>query len=260
MRILVVGDVVSTAGRRAVRQALPKVVRDYGVDFVVANGENASGGLGLAQREARELLDYGVHVLTGGNHTFRFRDVYSELDSNPRLIRPANYPEGTPGQGVALFPDEINPQVAVVNLIGRTYMDPVDCPFRIADLLLKQLDERVRIIVVDFHAEATSEKAALGWYLNGRVTAVVGTHTHVQTADERVLHRGTAFISDVGMCGPLDSVLGVEVDCALRKFMTQLPVRFAMAEGRSVFSALLIDCDDRGRATAVTRISEIVGD
>lgn len=259
MNILAIGDVVGDVGRRAVRQALPEIVRNYKVDFVFANAENASGGLGLAPREAKELLDYGVHVLTGGNHTFRFREVYDELETNPRLVRPANYPLGAPGRGVALFPDEINPVVAVINLIGRTFMAPVECPFRFVDEVLSQLDDTIRVVLVDIHAEATSEKQALGWYLNGRVTGVVGTHTHVQTADERVLDKGTAYITDVGMCGPVDSVLGMEVGVILRRFKTQLPVRFAVAEGRGVFSALLIECNDRGRATSVQRINANIG-
>jgi|CZCB01.1.fsa_nt_gi metallophosphoesterase (TIGR00282 family) len=258
VNILAIGDVVGEVGRKAVRQALPKVIRDHQIDFVFANGENASGGLGLAPREAKELLDYGVHVLTGGNHTFRFSEIYNELDTNPRLVRPANYPPGAPGRGVVLFPDEINPEVAVINLIGRTFMEPVDCPFQSADEILSQLDDRIRVILVDVHAEATSEKQALGWYLNGRVTGVIGTHTHVQTADERILDRGTAYITDVGMCGPVDSVLGIEVDVILRRFKTQLPARFAVAKGRAVFSALLIECNDQGRATSVERISVII--
>jgi metallophosphoesterase (TIGR00282 family) len=257
VRVLAIGDVVGTVGRRAVRQVLPSVVRDNGVEFVLANAENASGGTGLAPKEANELLDLGIHVLTGGNHTFRYRELYSELDSNPRLVRPANYPPGAPGKGVVCFPDEINPRIAVINLIGRTYMNPVDCPFRIADGILSRLDSRVRTILVDFHAEATSEKVAMGWHLNGRVTAVVGTHTHVQTADERVLDRGTAYITDLGMCGPIDSVLGVDTDRVLERFRTQLPVRLTAAEGRSVFSALLIDCSDDGTARSVTRISRV---
>jgi len=258
VNILAIGDVIGEAGRRAVRQVLPGVVRDWRIDFVFANAENASGGIGLTPREAKELLDCGIHVLTGGNHTFRFREIYGELDTNPRIVRPANYPSGAPGRGFVLFPDEINPSVAVINLIGRTFMEPTDCPFRRADEILTQLDDRVRVILVDFHAEATSEKQALGWYLNGRVTAVVGTHTHVQTADERILDKGTAYITDVGMCGPIHSVLGVNADCVIRRFVTQLPVRFEVAEGQSVFCALHIECDDFGRATSVRRVSVIV--
>lgn len=256
VKVLAIGDVVGTAGRRAVRQILPGVVRDNGVEFVLANAENASGGTGLAPNEANELLDLGIHVLTGGNHTFRYRELYGQLQSNPRIARPANYPPGVPGKGVVYFPDEINPQVAVINLIGRTYMSPVDCPFRTADEILSSLDSRVRIVIVDFHAEATSEKVAMGWHLNGRVTAVVGTHTHVQTADERVLDGGTAYITDVGMCGPIDSVLGVDTDRVLERFRTQLPIRLTAADGHSVFSALLIDCDDDGTARSVARISK----
>jgi len=257
VRVLAIGDIVGTAGRRAVRQILPGVVREYSVEFVLANGENASGGTGLAPKEANELLDLGAHVLTGGNHTFRYRELYAELDSNPRLVRPANYPPGVPGKGVVCFPDEINPQIAVINLIGRTYMNAVDCPFRMADEILSHLDSRVRIILVDFHAEATSEKVAMGWHLNGRVTAVVGTHTHVQTADERILDGGTAYITDLGMCGPIDSVLGVDTDPVLQRFRTQLPIRLTAADGRSVFSGLLIDCNDDGTARSVTRISRV---
>lgn len=259
MRVLAIGDVVSTAGRAAVRRVLPDLVRDSGVQFVFANAENASGGTGLAPKEAGELLDLGIHVLTGGNHTFRFRELYGELESNPRLVRPANYPPGVPGKGVVCFPDEINPAVAVVNLVGRTYMNPVDCPFRMADEILSNLDSRIHAIFVDFHAEATSEKIAMGWYLNGRVTAVVGTHTHVQTADERVLDRGTAYITDVGMCGPIDSVLGVDTARVLKRFTTQLPIKLTTAGGRCVFSALLIDCNDDGKATSAMRISKTVG-
>jgi len=255
MRVLMVGDVVGKSGRKATQEWLPILREEHGIDFVIVNGENTAGGIGITPDIARSfLVQSGVDVVTLGNHAFGKREIYPYLDEEPRLLRPANYPPGAPGQGYGIYPSRFGP-VAVVSLQGRTFMEPVDDPFRAADTILETVHRSTRIVFIDFHAEATSEKQAFGWYVDGRASAVVGTHTHVQTADERILPGGTAYLTDVGMTGPVDSIIGMRRDIVIPKFVSLLPARFEVAEGESQLCAVLIDVDPAtGRATAVHRI------
>ena len=260
MRILFVGDVFGSAGRRIVREHLGHVVEQRQVDLLIINGENAAGGFGLTPAIADELFDLGAHVITTGNHVWDKREIIDYLKSVPedsherprRVIRPANYVAGTPGYGVYQGQLSTGQEYAVINLQGRVFMGSSDDPFRVADTLLKQVTAKV--IVVDVHAEATSEKAALGWYLDGRVTAVLGTHTHVPTADDRVLPGGTAYQTDVGMSGPYDSIIGVEKELVMQRFLTGMPGKFEAAKGDPRMAATLIECDGAtGRALSTQR-------
>lgn len=254
MKVLFVGDVVGSPGREMLNDYLPRLKNKYQPDVIIANGENAAGGRGINQEIARSFFSWGVHVITMGNHTWDNRDIFQFIDEESRLIRPANYPAGTPGKGYCLF--EINKtQFAVVNLMGRTFLPPLDDPFRVAKGIVDQLRKTTPFIFVDFHAEATSEKQAMGWFLDGKVSAVVGTHTHVQTADERVLPQGTAYITDVGMVGPSNTVLGMNKEGVLQKFLTQLPVRFEVGDGPTQFNAVFIELDNKsGMARRIQRI------
>jgi hypothetical protein len=259
MRLLYFGDVVGRPGRRALQRRAASLARDEGADFVVANAENVAGGIGVDPGSARELLAAGIHVLTSGNHVWKKREIYSYLESSDRVLRPLNFAPGVPGRGFGVYSTEAGEPVAVVNLIGRVFMDPADCPFRAISQLLESLRERARVILVDMHAEATSEKAAMGRYLDGRVSAVVGSHTHVQTADETILPGGTAYITDVGMCGPVDSVIGMRTDQVVKRFLDQLPVRFEVGKGPALIQGVLIDVEESsGRAQRIRRIREIV--
>lgn len=257
MRILMIGDIVGRAGRKAVKETLTTIKQELKLDMIIANGENAAGGSGITIEIARDLFDFGVDVLTMGNHVWDKKEIVNFIDREPRIIRPANYPPGTPGQGVGIF--EINGvNVGVINLSGRVYLSDLDCPFRMADELIKNIYNQTKVICVDFHAEATSEKVALGWYLDGKVSAVVGTHTHVQTADERILPEGTAYITDIGMTGPRNSVIGVKTDLVLTKFTTQMPVRFEVADGPYQFNAVVIEVDcETGKAESIERVYNV---
>lgn len=259
MKILFIGDVVGKPGREAVRALLPGLKKDLAPDIVIANGENCAGGLGVTKDTATELLDCGIDALTLGNHVFAKKEVYKFLDDEPRVVRPANYPAGCPGRGWAIYKDSCGRRVGVVNLCGRVFMNEhFDDPFRMADRILKELSEQTRVILVDFHAEVTSEKGAMAWYLDGRVTAVIGTHTHVPTADERVLPEGTACISDVGMTGPENSVIGVKKELIIQKFLSQMPNKFEVADGPVALSAVLVEADpSTGRASGISRIRAI---
>ena len=253
MLVLVIGDIVGSPGRRAVKQLLPGLRKQYGVDLVIANGENVAGGLGLTLATADELLGAGVDVITSGNHIWAQKEIIPYLDSEMPILRPLNYPPGVPGKGYLVF----NDQVVVVNLIGRTFIGNFDCPFRGMDKLLAQLDPRHRVIIVDFHAEATSEKAALGRYLDGRVSAVLGTHTHIGTIDAQLLPQGTAYVTDIGMTGPTNSVIGDDTETVLRRFLTAMPHRLSVGKGKAVLNAILVRIDEEsGRATAIERISQ----
>ncbi len=259
MKILFVGDIVGSAGRLALARELPALKASGKVDCCVANGENASGGYGLTKDTAHELFDLGVDALTGGNHLWDKREIYQFIDLEPRIVRPANYPPGTPGAGTAVLDLPGGTSIAVLNLAGRTFMPALDCPFRTADALLPELARRSRVILVDVHAEATSEKIALGWYLDGRASAVIGTHTHVQTADERLLPGGTAYLTDAGMTGPHDSVIGMQKEVAIERFLTQRPKRFQTAKGDPRLSAVLIEVDEAsGKATKIERVQRKV--
>lgn len=251
MRVLAVGDIVGKPGRRVVATLLPALRRDLALDIVVANGENAAAGRGITVALAKELFAAGIDVITSGNHIWDQREIIPFLDTEAPLLRPANYPDGVPGRGIVRFGN-----LTVINLMGRTFMYEIDDPFRAADRLLERI-EPGSCILVDMHAEATSEKIAMGWYLDGRVSAVVGTHTHVPTADQRLLLQGTAFVSDLGMCGPRDGVIGMERQAVLDKFLTGMPARFNVAESSTavVLNAVLIEIDETtGSARAIERV------
>lgn len=257
MKVLMIGDIVGRPGRRAVLELLPKLMRVHRADLIVANGENAAGGNGITREIADELLSCGIDILTMGNHVWDKKDVLEFIDLEPKILRPANYPPGTPGRGFTVIKTPNGCSVGVINLSGRVFLSNLDCPFRAVDLILEEIKKVTPVIIVDFHAEATSEKVAFGWYLAGKVSAVCGTHTHVQTADARVLPRGTAYISDVGMTGPRDSVLGVKKEAVITKFLTQMPVRFEVATGVAQMNAVLIEINqDNGRAVSIERIQE----
>ncbi len=250
MQILAIGDVIGKPGRQAVQRLLPGLRRQYALDLVIANGENAAGGMGLTSSSATELLNAGVDILTSGNHIWDQKEIIPFLDGNLPILRPYNYPPGVPGRGIL-----IQDHVAVVNLIGRTFLGSYDCPFRAMDQLLAGLKESCSTIVVDFHAEATSEKVAMGRYLDGRVSAVVGTHTHVGTIDARIFPRGTAHITDIGMTGPLDSIIGDDIGSVLNRFLTSMPHRLAVGTGRVMLNSVLINVEDKsGRALSIERV------
>lgn len=255
MRVLFIGDVVGKTGRRMVSQQVRRLRETRQINLVVANGENAAGGNGLTHDVLDELLSQGIDVLTSGNHIFDKKEIFQFIDDVPQVLRPLNMPEGTPGRGYVVVSPGGRP-VAVVSLAGRAFMPfHYDDPFRAMDTLLETLQDQVQAILVDFHAETTSEKAALAWYLDGRAAVLVGTHTHVQTADERILPGGLAFLTDLGMTGPLDSVIGVKTELVIQKLKTQMPVRFDTAQGPGQFGALLVDIDDQsGKATAIERM------
>lgn len=246
-----IGDVIGRPGRRAVQVLVPDLRQEYSIDLVIANGENAAGGLGLTRETAEELFGSDIDVITSGNHIWAQRDIITALDSNLPILRPLNYPPGVPGHGYLIKGD-----ILVVNLLGRTFIGNFDCPFRAMDKLLEELtDNRPPVIIVDFHAEATSEKVAMGWYLDGRVSAVLGTHTHVGTVDARLLPKGTAFITDVGMTGPIDSVIGDDTDTVLRRFLTQIPHRIAVGKGSVLLNSVLVEIEEAtGRAKNISRI------
>ncbi|MEE8193971.1 MAG: TIGR00282 family metallophosphoesterase [Dehalococcoidales bacterium] len=251
MLILAIADIIGSPGRRAVRELLPGLKQQYGVDLVIANAENAAGGLGLTLATADELLASGVSVLTSGNHIWAQKEIIPHLDSELPVLRPLNYPPGVPGRGHLVLAE----RAMVVNLIGRTFIGNFDCPFRAMDKLLTDLDPRPKVIIVDLHAEATSEKMALGRYLDGRVSAVLGSHTHVGTTDAQLLPQGTAYVTDIGMTGPIDSVIGDDTQAVIRRFLSIIPHRLSVAKGRVMFNAILVTVDEEtGRATSIERI------
>jgi metallophosphoesterase (TIGR00282 family) len=251
MLILAIGDIIGKPGRQAVHDMVPDLRKEYGIDLVVANGENAAGGFGLTVATAQELLDDGVDVITSGNHIWAQKEIIPYLDEDVPVLRPLNYPPGVPGRGYLR-----KNNVLVVNLIGRTFMTSYDCPFRTMDKLLEELSPKTRVIIVDFHAEATSEKVALGRYLDGRVSAVLGTHTHVGTIDARILPGGTAYVTDIGMTGPDDSIIGDDADAVIQRFLTMLPHHLSVGKGKPVFTAIMVGVDDKsGKAVSIERIT-----
>ncbi len=255
MRILFIGDIVGSPGRKIVHDRLADTVKQRGIDLVIANCENAAAGFGITPRLAEELLDEGIEVLSGGNHIFDKKELIEYFAHQPRLLRPANYPPAAPGKGVFSGAAKNGAGYAVLNLQGRVFMPAIDCPFRAADRELAALPPEVKIILVDLHAEASSEKIAMGWYLDGRVTAVIGTHTHVPTADERVLPAGTAYITDAGMSGPHDGVIGMDKQGIIQKFLDSLPTRFGVAEGDVQMNCVEVDVDEStGRARSIARL------
>jgi 2',3'-cyclic-nucleotide 2'-phosphodiesterase len=255
MNLLFIGDIFAAVGRAVVAERLAGIVQEESIDFIVANGENSAGGFGITPHIADELLDLGIDVLTSGNHIWDKREIYDYLDRAPQLLlRPANYGDEVPGKGVKVVKARNGVEVAVINLQGRTYMPATECPFRKADAILASLPPAVKVRFVDFHAEVTSEKMAMGWHLDGRVSGMIGTHTHIPTADERILPGGTAYQTDSGMTGPYDSVIGVEREPILRKFMTSMPVKMEAARGRVELRGAIIDIDEQtGRARAIRR-------
>jgi hypothetical protein len=257
MKILFIGDIVGSPGREAVDKLLPKLKAEYSLDFVIANAENASGGSGITQKVAEELFNSGVDVLTSGDHIWKKKEIFELINQEERILRPINYPSGAPGRGSAVFKSRSGVKVGVINVNGRVFMDALECPFKTVSAAQEELIKETKIVIVDIHAEATSEKVALGWYLDGKVSAVLGTHTHIQTADEKVLPQGTAYITDVGMAGPYDSVIGRKVDDVLTRFLTAIPVRFEVAEENIQLHAVVIDVDERtGKATSIIRIQK----
>jgi hypothetical protein len=259
LNLLFLGDIVGKPGRQAVRAILPRLIHREQLAFVVANCENISGGAGVDPGNARELLAEGVDVLTSGNHVWRKKEIGDFIAHEPRLLRPANFPPGAPGSGWGQFATPAGIPIAVINLIGRVFMDSVDCPFQTVEALLPEVRRHAAVVFVDMHGEATSEKGAMACFLDGRVSAVVGSHTHVPTADERILPGGTAFQTDAGMCGPVDSVIGVKPELAIRRFRTHLPTKFEVASGRAVVQGTIVTVDpETGRATAVKRVQECV--
>ncbi|HEX3015398.1 MAG TPA: TIGR00282 family metallophosphoesterase [Desulfobacteria bacterium] len=259
MNILFIGDIVGRPGRTIVKKMLREIQQEYKINFTIVNAENAAGGNGVTKEIAEELYQAGVNCLTTGNHVWDKRQVFEFIDQDKKIIRPANYPAGVPGKGYTLLPWGEGDPVAVINLSGRVYMPPLDDPFQAANRLVTQVSAVTKTIFVDFHAEATSEKIALGWFLDGRVSAVCGTHTHVQTADERILPGGTAYISDAGMTGPRDSVLGVNKEIIITKFLTQLPARFEVAGGVVQLNGVVVDIDQAtGKARSIQRVQKFI--
>jgi len=256
VKILAIGDIIGSPGRRAVREVLPDLKHQYRVDFVIANGENVAGGLGLTLNTAEELFGAEVDVITSGNHIWAQKEIIPYLDSEMPILRPLIFPPGVPGRGYLVF----KKRMVVVNLIGRTFIDNFDCPFRAMDKLLAELEAKPAVIIIDFHAEATSEKMALGRYLDGRVSAVLGTHTHVGTIDSQLLPKNTAYVTDIGMTGPVNSVIGDDTDAVLSRFLSMIPHRLAVGKGKVSFNAILVMVDEEtGLATGIERIYREVG-
>ncbi|HHU89754.1 MAG TPA: TIGR00282 family metallophosphoesterase [Clostridiaceae bacterium] len=259
MKILFIGDIFGEIGRKALKNSMPGLITTYNPDFCIANGENAAGGRGITYNTAQEIFDCGIDAITMGNHTWARKEILRIIDSGIRIIRPANFPRGVPGKG-RMVVEKNGIRLGVINLHGRIYMDqPVDCPFQIVDRELSYLKGQADYILVDFHAEATSEKIAMGYYVDGRVSCVLGTHTHVQTADEKILENGTAYISDVGMTGPADGVIGVDKELILKKFTLGLPVQHEPAKGRAQINAVIITInEEKNKLSEIKRISNII--
>ncbi len=255
MRILFIGDIVGKPGRRAIDRVLAKVVAENGVEFTIANGENAAGGMGITPDIALGMLDKGVDVLTSGNHIWAKREIIPFLSEESRLLRPANYPANVPGRGMGVFQAANGQRVGVLNLEGRVFMKSLECPFRVGEKGIERLKEETKIVIVDFHAEATSEKMALGWFLNGKASAVLGTHTHIQTSDEKILSEGTAYITDAGMTGPTDSVIGIRKELALERFLTQIPWKFDVANKEIELQGVVLDVNEEtGKSQGIRRV------
>src|SRR5947208_633570 len=256
VRILFIGDIVGRTGRELVRRGLGALVEHHAIDLVIANVENAAAGFGITREIGDQLLDWGVGVMTSGNHIWDKKEALDYIGAEARLLRPANFPAGAPGNGRYLARSDAGHSVGVINIMGRVFMLPIDDPFAVVLREIEALRARTRLLIVDFHAEATSEKIAMGWHLDGRVTALIGTHTHVQTADERILPKGTAYLTDVGMTGPHDSIIGVETQAALGRFLTALPARFETATENPRLHAVIVEADEQtGRATDIERLS-----
>ncbi len=255
MKVLFIGDIMGEPGRRVLLKHLHQVIQDHAIDLVIGNGENAAGGFGITQDIAEELFDLGLSAITLGNHAWDKREAIDYIQKEPRIIRPANYPDGVPGKGVCVIETVQGERLVILQLMGRVFMPMVDCPFRVAERELSRWSEASDCIVVDMHAETTSEKMAMGYFLDGKVSAVIGTHTHVQTADEQVLPLGTGYLTDAGMTGPVQSVIGMKPNLVIQKFLTQLPRRFEVASGPSVLSAAIIDINSTsGKSQKISRL------
>jgi hypothetical protein len=255
MKVLFIGDIIGKPGRRAVKEGLPGFVNKLKIDFVIANAENAAAGFGITKSIGEELFSLGIDVLTSGNHIWDKKEAVTYIPKENRLLRPANYPGDVPGSGSIIMNTSAGDKIAVLNLSGRVFMQPLDCPFETAQRVIPVLKEQTKVIIVDFHAEATSEKSAIGWFLDGEVSAVVGSHTHVQTADEKILPKGTAFITDAGMTGPVDSIIGVKKEQIINKFLTQMPVRFETAKGKAMLSCVVLDINSKtGISESIQRL------
>ena len=255
MKILFIGDIVGRPGRNAIKDRLKNIIEKHNIDVCIANGENSAGGSGITQRIADELLYYGIDLITTGDHIWRNKDIFSFISKNERVLRPANYPEETPGKGYSVFKSSKGLNIGVINVLGRVFMKPVDCPFKTVQKILLNLKNETDIIIVDFHAEATSEKVAMGWFLDGEVSAVLGTHTHIPTADYKILPQGTAYITDVGMVGAEKSVLGRDIEPVIRHFTSSLPSRFTVAEGRIIIQSVIVEIDEKsGLAINISRL------
>lgn len=255
MRILFIGDIVGKPGRRAIFELLNNIKDSYNVDLIIANAENASGGFGVTLKIIRELLDNGIDLLTSGNHIWDKKEIVEWFNEEKHLLRPANYPAENPGAGSAILRTPLGENIGVLNLLGRVFMNTVNCPFKTAIEEVNKLKEKTNVILIDIHAEATSEKIAMGWFLDGKVSAVIGTHTHIQTADERILPKGTAYITDVGMTGAMDSVIGIEKEIVIERFLTQRPQRFKVAKRDIQLNAVLIDIDPQtGKSNSIKRL------
>jgi len=257
MKILFIGDIVGSPGREAVKKLVPELKKEHNLDFVIANAENASGGSGITLKVAEELFAAGADVLTSGDHIWKKKEIFEFINEEKRVLRPLNFPADAPGRGFGVFKAKNGVKVGVININGRVFMDALECPFKTALLAQKELIKDTKIIILDIHAEATSEKVALGWYLDGKVSAVLGTHTHIQTADEKILPNGTAYITDAGMTGPYDSVIGRKISDVLERFLTLIPVRFEVAEGNIQLHGAVVDVDeDTGKARSIKRIQK----
>lgn len=255
MKILFIGDIVGKVGRITTKALLPTIVNRYKVDLVIANGENAAGGFGITDKIVSEILGWGVHIITTGNHVWDKKEFITQISKEDRVLRPLNYPPGVPGYGSILYTLPNGEKVGVINISGRVFMSNIDCPFRTGKEEVEKLSNLTKMIIMDFHAEATSEKIAFGYFIDGKVSAVIGTHTHVQTADEKILPGGTAYITDVGMTGPNNSVIGIDKEQIIQRFLTNIPVRFETAKGEGIFSAIVIEVDEStGKSSAIQRL------
>ncbi|MFH1457683.1 MAG: TIGR00282 family metallophosphoesterase [Candidatus Omnitrophota bacterium] len=257
MKILFIGDIVGSPGREAIARSLAELKKEYKLQFIIANAENAAGGSGITLKVADELFGHGIDCLTSGDHIWKKRDIFGLINQEERILRPLNFPFGAPGKGASLFKTKEGLSVGVINVCGRVFMEPLECPFRTSRQAVEELSKQTSVIVVDVHAEATSEKIALGWYLDGKVSAVLGTHTHIQTADERILPQGTAYVTDVGMTGPYDSVIGRRIEDVLERFVTSIPTRLEVASDNIQLHAVVLDIDENtGKARSIERIQK----
>jgi len=258
LKILFIGDIFGNPGRKAVKEILPNLKKTYEIDFCIANCENAAGGKGLTFVVAQEIYKMGIDAITMGNHVWAKSEILNFIESDKKIVRPANLPIETPGKGSIIIGNEKS-KIGILNIMGRVYMDNIDCPFKAAERELEYLKSITKVVVVDFHAEASSEKCAMAWYLDGRVSCVLGTHTHVQTADERILPCGTGYITDVGMTGPYDGIIGVDRDLIIEKFITHMPMKFEVAKGDIQFNAVIMEVDEKnGKTLSIERISNII--